>query len=215
MPPMQEPLVAVPPLESVALDGPAGPPATRLLDAALACIARVGVSKTTLDDVAREAGCSRATLYRYFPGKPALVAAVVAREAATLAAVLERAAAPATNLTDAVVAIMLEAQRWLAAHEALTFVLLAEPDVLLPHLAFDGADRVLEAGARVVASALPRFLEADDAARGAEWLARILLSYLCSPTATVDLSDPVSVRSLVDDFVVPGLTTVASQGVTP
>jgi AcrR family transcriptional regulator len=207
---MQDPLVAVPSLEPSALDGPAA----RLLDATLACIGRVGVSKTTLDDVAREAGCSRATLYRYFPGKPALLGAVVAREAATLSTRLERAAAPAVTVSDAVVAIVLEAHGWLTAHDALTFVLLAEPDVLLPHLAFDGADRVLAAGARVVAPALARFLDPDDAARAAEWLARILLSYLCSPTAAVDLSDPVSVRALVDDFVVPGLTTVSSQGVT-
>src|SRR5205814_557270 len=121
--------------------------------------------------------------------------------------------AHATTVSDAVVAIVLEAQRRLAAHEALTFVLLAEPDVLLPHLAFDGADRVLDAGARVVAPALTRFLGAD-AARAAEWLARILLSYLSCPTASVDLSDPASVRALVDDFVVPGLTTVSPQGVT-
>jgi AcrR family transcriptional regulator len=207
---MQEPLVAVSPIEAVALDGPAG----RLLDAALACIGRVGVSKSTLDDVAREAGCSRATLYRYFPGKPALIGAVVAREAAMLSADLQRAAEPEATLSDAVVAIVLEVQRWLAAHDALNFVLLAEPEVLLPHLAFDGADRVLDAGARVVAPALAPFLD-DDAMRAAEWLARVLLSYLCSPTATVDLSDPVSTRALVDDFVVPGLTTVSSQGVTP
>ncbi|HEX4491460.1 MAG TPA: TetR/AcrR family transcriptional regulator [Acidimicrobiia bacterium] len=212
---MQEPLVAVPPIEPVGLDGAAGPAATRLVDAALACIARVGVSKSTLDDVAREAGVSRATLYRYFPGKPALLGAVVAREAATLSAALDHAAASATTLSDAVVAMVLEAQRWLTAHDALNFVLLAEPELLLPHLAFDGADRVLDAGARVVAPALARFLDSDDAARAAEWLARILLSYLCSPTDTVELSDPNSVRALVDDFVVPGLTTVSSQGVTP
>jgi AcrR family transcriptional regulator len=188
--------------------------AARLLDSALACIARVGVTKTTLDDVARDAGCSRATLYRYFPGKPALVAALVAREAATLSTRLEVASAPAATLNDAVAAIVTEVQRWLGVHDALTFVLVAEPEVLLPHLAFDGADRVLAAGARVVAPALARFLASDDAARGAEWLARMLLSYLCSPTATVELTDPISVRALVDDFVVPGLTTIASQGVT-
>jgi AcrR family transcriptional regulator len=215
LPPVQEPLVAVPPIEPVVPDGPAGPAAKRLLDATLACIARVGVSKTTLDDVAREAGVSRATLYRYFPGKPALLGAVVAREATTLSAALEHAAASAATLSDAVVAIVLEVQRWLDGHDALSFVLLAEPEVLLPHLAFDGADRVLDAGARVVAPALARFLDSDGALRAAEWVARMLLSYLCSPTGTVDLSDSVSVRALVDDFVVPGLTAVSSQGVTP
>src|SRR4051795_5041330 len=40
----------------------------RVIDAALRCIARWGIGKTTLDDVAREASCSRATIYRLFPG---------------------------------------------------------------------------------------------------------------------------------------------------
>ena len=52
-----------------------------ILDAALACIARVGLAKTTLDDVAREAGCARATVYRCFPGKQQLLGALVDREA--------------------------------------------------------------------------------------------------------------------------------------
>jgi AcrR family transcriptional regulator len=41
---------------------------SHLIDATLQCIARWGVAKTGLDDVAREAGVSRATVYRAFPG---------------------------------------------------------------------------------------------------------------------------------------------------
>ena len=37
------------------------PQEARLIDATLICLARWGVAKTTLDDVARQAGCSRAT----------------------------------------------------------------------------------------------------------------------------------------------------------
>jgi hypothetical protein len=85
----------------------------------------------------------------------------------------------------------------------------AEPEVLLPHLAFDGADRVLRGGAQVVAPALAPFLGSEAAERAGEWLARIILSYLCSPTDLVDLADPVSVRRLVADFVVPGLVSVS------
>ena len=201
----QEPLVSDP----VTLDGIAA----RLLDATVSCISRVGVAKTTLDDVAREAGCSRATLYRYFPGKPPLLRALVTREAAVLEHELQSAAADAPTLEDAVVAVVLRAAEWLTGHPALQFVMIAEPDLLLPHLAFDGADRVLRAGARVVAPSLARFLGADAAERAGEWLARMILSYLCSPTDLVDLADPISVRRLVADFVVPGLLSVsASRG---
>ncbi|MBV9252708.1 MAG: helix-turn-helix transcriptional regulator, partial [Actinobacteria bacterium] len=49
----------------------------RILDATLRCIGRWGVAKTTLEDVAREAGCSRATVYRAVPGgKDGLIEAV-------------------------------------------------------------------------------------------------------------------------------------------
>lgn len=200
---LQKPLVA----DRVALDGIAA----RLLDAAVACIARVGVTKTTLDDVAREAGCSRATLYRNFAGKPALLGSLVTREARALEGELQAAAAEAPSLEDAVVAIVVRAAGWLAAQPALQFVMVAEPEVLLPHLAFDGADRVLQAGARVVAPSLERFLGPARATRAGEWLARMILSYVSSPTDSVDLADPTSVRRLVADFVVPGLTSVVDS----
>ena len=56
----------------------------RIVEGALRVIARFGLAKLTLDDVAREAGCSRATLYRYFPGKGALLRAVLDSETGRL-----------------------------------------------------------------------------------------------------------------------------------
>ena len=205
---LQEPLVGARDRETdpVTLDSTSA----RLLDATLVCIARVGVSKTTLDDVAREAGCSRATLYRYFPGKPALLHALVTREAAVLERELQTVAAEAESLEDAAVAIVLRTADWLAGHPALQFVMTAEPDLLLPHLAFDGADRVLAAGARVVAPALAPFVGPAASERAGEWLARMILSYVCSPTELVDLADPLSVRRLVADFVAPGLASLSN-----
>ena len=82
------------------------PTEQRLLEATLVCLARHGIAKTTLDDVAREAGVSRATLYRYFPGKQALLSAAVTAEAARIAATVDAAGAQARDLEDAVVAMM-------------------------------------------------------------------------------------------------------------
>ena len=56
----------------------------RILAATMACLERFGVAKTTIDDVAREAGCSRATIYRNFPNRTALVSAAVDTELACL-----------------------------------------------------------------------------------------------------------------------------------
>ena len=44
----------------------------KVVEGALRAISRFGLSKLTVDDVAREAGISRATLYRYFPGRGAV-----------------------------------------------------------------------------------------------------------------------------------------------
>jgi AcrR family transcriptional regulator len=45
----------------------------RLCDAALACIERSGLAKTTLEDVAAEAEVSRQTIYRYFANRDELL----------------------------------------------------------------------------------------------------------------------------------------------
>ncbi len=53
----------------------------RLLQATYDCVARWGINKTTVEDAASEAGVSRATVYRYFPGgRDELMSAVVGWE---------------------------------------------------------------------------------------------------------------------------------------
>jgi hypothetical protein len=47
----------------------------------------------------------------------------------------------------------------------------------------------------------------DDAGRGAEWVARIVLSYSCAPSPEYDLTDEASARRLVRTFVMPSLTS--------
>src|SRR5262245_31356065 len=50
-----------------------------ILDAARDCMLRYGIRRTSIQEVARFARVSRGSVYRYFPDKPALIAAVVAR----------------------------------------------------------------------------------------------------------------------------------------
>jgi AcrR family transcriptional regulator len=50
------------------------------MDAAAACYLRLGVAKTTAADIAREAGISRATLYRRYGSHEAIFLAVLTRE---------------------------------------------------------------------------------------------------------------------------------------
>ena len=187
----------------------------RAVAALLSCVARQGLRKTTLDDVAREAGCGRATLYRYFASKQALLSAAGHTEATRIVAALRDAAAATDTLEDAVVALLVTAGVELGAHPALRFVADFEPDWLLPHLAFAGGDRFLAASADALAPALERFVGADDAVRAGEWIARVGLCLLCSPVSPVALGDEASVRGYAREFIVPALDPLSARSPAP
>ncbi len=55
------------------------------MDAAAACYLRLGVAKTTATDIAREAGISRATLYRRYGSHESIFLAVLTRESEVMA----------------------------------------------------------------------------------------------------------------------------------
>jgi AcrR family transcriptional regulator len=179
---------------------------TRIVDAALRCIGRWGTAKTTIDDIAREAGCSRATIYRIFAGGKDAVFDAVARAEVTrfFAGLAERIEAVDT-LEDVLVVGISEAGRRIRDHVALQFLLAYEPETIVPHLAFTKAEEVLRSASTFAAPYLSPWLEPADALRVGEWAARIVLSYSTCPTNEVDLADETSVRRLVTTFVVPGL----------
>jgi AcrR family transcriptional regulator len=52
-----------------------------LLTAAEECFAQFGIAKTTMEDIARAASLSRATVYRYFADREALITELVVRRA--------------------------------------------------------------------------------------------------------------------------------------
>ena len=56
----------------------------QILAAAESVIARYGVSKTTMDDIGKQAGVSRPTVYRYFGDRDNLLAALIERRSRML-----------------------------------------------------------------------------------------------------------------------------------
>ena len=178
----------------------------RVVDAALRCIARWGVAKTTLDDVAREAGWSRATVYRLFPGgKDAVLETVADVELERFFAALDRRLTAASDLEDLLVAGMSEAGGRITDHPALQFLVIHEPELILPQISFARAERVLARAASFAAPYLARWLAPEEANRVGEWVTRIVISYAASPSETVDVADAESVRRLVRHFVLPGI----------
>jgi AcrR family transcriptional regulator len=178
----------------------------RVVDAVLRCIARWGVAKTTLDDIAREAGLSRATVYRLFPGgKDALLQAVATSEVRRFLRAVGSRFDEADSLEELLVAGINEAGHHLTTHAALQYLLLHEPETVLPSFAFSAMDAVLRAVSDFTAPYLARYIPAEGAPRAAEWVGRIVISYVTCPADGVDLANEQSVRRLVRAFVLPGL----------
>jgi AcrR family transcriptional regulator len=177
----------------------------RVRDAALRCIARTGVRKTTLDDVAGEAGCSRATIYRAFPGgKDVLFASMTEREAERVLRDLAADLADAVDLEETLVTAITGATRAMLGHEALQYLMVHEPEVVLPHLSFDGLDPVLAEAVEFLAPFLRPFLPDDTASAVAEWAARVVCLY-ADPEAPFDLTQRADARRLIDTYLIPGL----------
>jgi TetR/AcrR family transcriptional regulator, repressor for uid operon len=66
-------------------DTPVADRRSRILDAAERCFVRSGFHRTTMQDVAAEAGMSPGNLYRYFPSKDAIVAGLTERDRSQVA----------------------------------------------------------------------------------------------------------------------------------
>jgi hypothetical protein len=104
--------------------------------------------------------------------------------------------------------MLVTAGRELDAHAALQFVAAFEPELLLPHLTFGGADRFLAWASARLAPCFERFVAPDETVRTAEWIARVALVLWCSPSASsapVVLGSAASVRPIVSQFVLPGI----------
>jgi AcrR family transcriptional regulator len=188
---------------------------TRVVDAALACLAQDGLRRTTVDDIAVAAGISRATLYRAFPGgRETILATVVDDETDRLLGAVGAAVGAAEGLRDALVAGLVAAAAFVTGHRAIERLMFDEPATLLTHLEFEQFDRVLATLSRRAAPLLARFLGATAAERAAEFATRVAVSYLLLPSDEVDLTEPAAVGWLVDTFVLPGVAAAATGGET-
>jgi AcrR family transcriptional regulator len=186
-------------------------PRPRIVQAAYECVARWGFSKTTVEDAAREAGVSRATLYRYFPGgRDELLAAVVAWENARFFARLYDEVREAATLEEVMELGIVFARRDIQEHDVLQRVLDTEPDLLLPKLTVEA-----EGTQRMIAAFLEPYLAREPLAPGvdlteaADFLARMVLSYVSAPGGW-DLADRAQVARLVQGELLGGILPPAA-----
>ncbi|HEX3948063.1 MAG TPA: TetR/AcrR family transcriptional regulator [Acidimicrobiales bacterium] len=178
----------------------------RILQATYDCVARWGLAKTTVEDAARQAGISRATVYRYFPqGREELISAVVAWEYGRFFARLYEQVQSAESLEEVMERGLTFAHRAIRRHEVLQRMLQTEPEILLPKLTVESTGTT-----EVIAAFLTPYLARHQLAPGvaldeaADFLARMVLSYIAS-AGRWDLEDPEQVAQLVRAELLGGI----------
>lgn len=187
-----------------------------IIEAAARCFGRWGIAKTTVDDIARDAGVSRATVYRYFSGgKDHLVGAVGIYEEGRFYAELAPRLDACSTLADTVSVALLDASRFLRGHELLDTLARHEPERLLPHIAFDNLGPLLYRTTAFLTPHLERFLPAEEIAPVAEWATRVVLSYWLEPSTRIDPTTPEGARHLVTRYLLPGLDTASPAAEAP
>ncbi|MEV4145757.1 TetR/AcrR family transcriptional regulator [Amycolatopsis sp. NPDC049691] len=178
----------------------------RIVDAATACLDRVGLAKTSLSDVAAEAGVTRQTVYRYFPSLNDILRAVALAGVEEFAGRMERHLAAFATPTEVAVESVVFAVRTLPGEPHLGLLLRAgEADFftvgVISPLAFSYGARILR-NVPVDWRAAGVVTDADFAGL-AEVLMRLFLSYLQYPS-TPALTDD-GIRALVRRWIGPAL----------
>lgn len=180
-----------------------------LLAAAARRFVAVGIRATTMEDIAREARAGKATLYRHFRNKDAVIDALLVREAARLERALTEAAAGQPDASRRIEAAFVRGVGFFVTHPVLTKGRDEEPGVLLPRITADGGplvrltlDRFTELIAAGVATGE---LRAVDPREAAEVIVRLILSYFSFPPMYVQVEDPAAAAAFAHHIVAGGL----------
>jgi AcrR family transcriptional regulator len=178
----------------------------RIVDAATACIDRAGVAKTSLSDVAAEAGVTRQTVYRYFPSLAEILGAVALARVEEFAGRMERHLASFGSAAEVAVESVVFGVRTVPGEPYLGLLLQAgEADFFTAAVTSPPA---FSLGARIL-----RNVPVDWSAAGvtteqdleglAEILMRLFLSFLQYPSTPALTDDRL--RALVGRWIGPAL----------
>jgi AcrR family transcriptional regulator len=183
----------------------------QIVKAARACFLQFGTEKTSMNDVAREAGVSRGTVYRYFQDRADLIEGVFAYETHLFHEGMRQQLDRHESLEEQVV----EAAGILAAFEAgistgargridvsperLALLLTSHSEPLLR----DTIDFLVPYVEQSVARGEIR--SDINARNAAEWISRMLFTIASMPAVTFRGADPKAWRKFMREYVVRGL----------
>ncbi|MFF2557007.1 TetR/AcrR family transcriptional regulator [Nocardia sp. NPDC058058] len=184
---------------------------TRILDAALLQFQRVGVKKTTIEDVAREAGVDRVTVYRRIGSRDNLVTAVFSREVALVLAELALIPERHGNIGDLITDMFMTVLKLWRAHPVAQSMLTLEPERVVMKLSVHGAD-IFTMAVTATAAAMERAVErgllapASDLTARAEVACRVVHSLILLPHAALELETDSQLQDFARGYLLPIIT---------
>ena len=184
----------------------------RLLDAALETATVHGLARLSVGDVAKRAGLSRQTLYRYFPSRDALVAALVANETSQLVRTVAESALAEDTPQGSLEAALATALRVVRDHPLLDRLVRTEPEALLPLLTTEGSPAMTQVRSVVEAILAQRTPELDDDEVARRRLADVITRLLISYAISAPDDPPDVVARYVSTFLVLGAVPAAHDG---
>ncbi|MGC4961595.1 TetR/AcrR family transcriptional regulator [Gordonia sp. DT218] len=176
--------------------------AQRILDIAERMFVEKGVSAVTMRDIASATGCSRATLYRYYPGKSEVLAAYVDRAAAELGSAVGAATRHESDPGARLVAAVTTAVGGVRSNPALSAWFVSDAAGRSANLALL-SPAIEEIAVGFLGDIAPGTNPAEQRDR-ARWVVRVIVSLLTSPGETA-----AEEREMLQRFVVPVVTTGA------
>jgi len=191
----------------------------RLLDATDRLVRQLGIKKTSMADVARDAGVARATLYRYFESREVLLNALTHRAAdrffTAVAAAMDTRATLSGQLgefSEMMTRAIHPAQEVLVALGAEGGPGSVENRAAMFRMLVGESGQALRRTARLLRPYIEAARERGevrqdlDLTDASEWLARILLSFTIFQAAIAyEADDPRSVSEFVRRYAITGL----------
>jgi len=175
----------------------------RILDAAEELYTQRDSDSIGMNEIAKAAGCSRATLYRYFENREALRTAYVHRETRRLSRAIKEQIDGIDDPRERLIASMTATLRMVRDSPALAswFAITRRP--IGGELA-EKSEVITALAAAFVSSLGPE--EPAIVERRARWLVRVITSLLMYPG-----HDEADERAMIEEFVVPIVTPVSGR----
>ena len=181
-----------------------------ILDAAVDELRTYGLRRTSVDNVARRAGLSRATVYRRFENKNVLVQAALVRESGRFFGEIVAAIGPLPTAEERLIEGFVVGLRKVRTDALLTRLLISDPEELVPYLTLRGAGVIAAASEFLVEQyrqvAGPSLGEERDPRVLAELLVRLAISFTLTPTGVVGVDDDAEVRRFAASYLAPLLS---------